>query len=239
MLPASDRRAVRIASVTVASEAVRRRLAEESQSGAPSKFGSKSISPAPLDHELRRARSTVHQMSAGGVATDSARRAAPLARTCFPDNQPQQRRRRGRRLLPSAPADAWHPRDSPPYHHRACMGLDASGILSDPPRHRPEGGPRGPHTSKGQELVTVADHSQAAWEEACTKTWELERAYGSYDELYADSEVDAVYISLPDTSYGSSIRWAGGRQARAARSRWQVQGRGRRGIAAAREAAAG
>ena len=29
--------------------------------------------------------------------------------------------------------------------------------------------------------------------------WGIERAYGSYDALLADPEIDAVYISLPNT----------------------------------------
>ncbi len=33
------------------------------------------------------------------------------------------------------------------------------------------------------------------------KTWDIARAYGSYDELLEDSEVEAVYIPLPNTMH--------------------------------------
>ena len=39
------------------------------------------------------------------------------------------------------------------------------------------------------------------------ETWGIERAYGTYDELLADPEVEAVYIPLPNTMHGEwSIR---------------------------------
>ena len=37
--------------------------------------------------------------------------------------------------------------------------------------------------------------------EAFARTWGIERAYGSYDELLADPEVEAVYIPLPNTMH--------------------------------------
>src|SRR5262249_17638748 len=33
-------------------------------------------------------------------------------------------------------------------------------------------------------------------------TWDIGRAYGSYDELLADADVEAVYIPLPNTMHG-------------------------------------
>ena len=48
------------------------------------------------------------------------------------------------------------------------------------------------------EIVAVASRDQAR-ADAYARKWEIERAYGSYEALLADPEVDAVYISLPNT----------------------------------------
>jgi len=56
----------------------------------------------------------------------------------------------------------------------------------------------GAHASDKVELVAVASRDQRRAEEYA-KTWEIERAYGSYEALLEDPEVDAVYISLPNT----------------------------------------
>ena len=37
--------------------------------------------------------------------------------------------------------------------------------------------------------------------EEYARTWEIERAYGSYEALLEDPDVDAVYISLPNTMH--------------------------------------
>jgi D-xylose 1-dehydrogenase (NADP+, D-xylono-1,5-lactone-forming) len=58
----------------------------------------------------------------------------------------------------------------------------------------------GAHASPKVELVAVASRDQAR-ADAYAKTWEIERAYGSYDALLADPEVEAVYISLPNTMH--------------------------------------
>ena len=58
----------------------------------------------------------------------------------------------------------------------------------------------GAHASPKVELVAVASRDQARAEEYA-KTWEIERAYGSYDALLADPEIEAVYISLPNTMH--------------------------------------
>jgi xylose dehydrogenase (NAD/NADP) len=58
----------------------------------------------------------------------------------------------------------------------------------------------GAHASPKVELVAVASRDQARAEEYA-KTWEIERAYGSYDALLADAEIEAVYISLPNTMH--------------------------------------
>jgi len=58
----------------------------------------------------------------------------------------------------------------------------------------------GAHASPKVELVAVASRDQARAEEYA-KTWEIERAYGSYEALLADDEIEAVYISLPNTMH--------------------------------------
>jgi predicted dehydrogenase len=58
----------------------------------------------------------------------------------------------------------------------------------------------GAHASEKVELVAVASRDQAR-AEAYAREWEIPRAYGSYEELLADSEIEAVYISLPNTMH--------------------------------------
>jgi xylose dehydrogenase (NAD/NADP) len=48
------------------------------------------------------------------------------------------------------------------------------------------------------ELAAVASRDQTRAEEYA-RTWGIERAYGSYEALLADTGVEAVYISLPNT----------------------------------------
>src|SRR5438128_1565618 len=60
------------------------------------------------------------------------------------------------------------------------------------------------HASSKVELVAVASRDQARADDYA-KTWEIKRAYGSYDALLADSEVEAVYISLPNSMH---CQWA-------------------------------
>ena len=50
------------------------------------------------------------------------------------------------------------------------------------------------------DLVAVASRDQARAHEYAKK-WEIERAYGSYEALLEDPDVDAVYISLPNTMH--------------------------------------
>jgi predicted dehydrogenase len=56
----------------------------------------------------------------------------------------------------------------------------------------------GAHASDKVELIAVGSRDQARAEEYARK-WEIERAYGSYEALLEDPEVEAVYISLPNT----------------------------------------
>jgi predicted dehydrogenase len=56
----------------------------------------------------------------------------------------------------------------------------------------------GAQESPDVDLVAVASRDRARAEEYA-RTWGIERAYGSYEELLADPEVEAVYVSLPNT----------------------------------------
>jgi predicted dehydrogenase len=56
----------------------------------------------------------------------------------------------------------------------------------------------GAHASPKVELVAVASRDQAR-AETYAQEWEIPRAYGSYEGLLADPEIEAVYISLPNT----------------------------------------
>ena len=58
----------------------------------------------------------------------------------------------------------------------------------------------GAQASDKIELVAVASRD-AARAEAYAREWEIPRAYGSYEELLADPELEAVYISLPNTMH--------------------------------------
>jgi D-xylose 1-dehydrogenase (NADP+, D-xylono-1,5-lactone-forming) len=56
----------------------------------------------------------------------------------------------------------------------------------------------GAHASPKVDLVAVASRTQDA-ADAYAREWEIPRAYGSYDALLDDPELEAVYISLPNT----------------------------------------
>ena len=58
----------------------------------------------------------------------------------------------------------------------------------------------GARASEKVDLVAVASRDQAR-AEAYAKQWEIERAYGSYEALLDDPDIDAVYISLPNTMH--------------------------------------
>jgi xylose dehydrogenase (NAD/NADP) len=62
----------------------------------------------------------------------------------------------------------------------------------------------GAHASPKVDLVGVASRDQARADEYA-KTWEIPRAYGSYDALLVDPEIEAVYISLPNSMH---CEWA-------------------------------
>ncbi len=78
------------------------------------------------------------------------------------------------------------------------MGLVRFGILSTADINRlliP-----GAHASDKIELIAVASRDQNK-ADAYAREWDIERAYGSYDALLADPDVEAVYISLPNTMH--------------------------------------
>jgi len=56
----------------------------------------------------------------------------------------------------------------------------------------------GAHASPKVDLAAVASRDKAR-AEAYAREWEIPKAYGSYEELLADPEIEAIYISLPNT----------------------------------------
>jgi D-xylose 1-dehydrogenase (NADP+, D-xylono-1,5-lactone-forming) len=62
----------------------------------------------------------------------------------------------------------------------------------------------GAHASPKVDLVAVASRDQARADEYAKK-WEIERAYGTYEALLADPDVEAVYISLPNDRH---VEWS-------------------------------
>jgi D-xylose 1-dehydrogenase (NADP+, D-xylono-1,5-lactone-forming) len=54
--------------------------------------------------------------------------------------------------------------------------------------------------SEKAELIAVASRD-AAPAETYAREWQIDRAYGSYDELLADSDVEAIYNPLPNTMH--------------------------------------
>jgi predicted dehydrogenase len=58
----------------------------------------------------------------------------------------------------------------------------------------------GAHASPKVDLVGVASRDQQRAEEYA-KQWDIPRAYGSYEALLADPEIEAVYISLPNNMH--------------------------------------
>jgi xylose dehydrogenase (NAD/NADP) len=56
------------------------------------------------------------------------------------------------------------------------------------------------HASPKVQLVAVASRDQARADDYA-KRWEIERAYPSYDALLGDPDVEAVYISLPNSMH--------------------------------------
>ena len=62
----------------------------------------------------------------------------------------------------------------------------------------------GAHASAKVELLAVASRNKSR-AQAYADEWEIPRAYGSYEDLLADPEIEAVYISLPNTMH---VEWS-------------------------------
>jgi xylose dehydrogenase (NAD/NADP) len=62
----------------------------------------------------------------------------------------------------------------------------------------------GAHASPKVDLVAVASRDQARADEYAKK-WEIARAYGTYEAMLADPEIEAVYISLPNDMH---VEWS-------------------------------
>jgi predicted dehydrogenase len=58
--------------------------------------------------------------------------------------------------------------------------------------------------SEKVDLVGVASRTQE-WADGYAATWHIPRAYSSYDALLADPEIEAVYISLPNSLH---VEWS-------------------------------
>jgi len=58
----------------------------------------------------------------------------------------------------------------------------------------------GAHASPKVDLIAVASRDRGRAEDYA-REWQIERAYGSYDELLADRDVEAVYNPLPNTMH--------------------------------------
>jgi D-xylose 1-dehydrogenase (NADP+, D-xylono-1,5-lactone-forming) len=62
----------------------------------------------------------------------------------------------------------------------------------------------GAHASPKVELLAVASRDPER-AETYAREWEIERAYGSYEELLADPAIEAVYVPLPNTLH---VEWS-------------------------------
>lgn len=57
------------------------------------------------------------------------------------------------------------------------------------------------HLSDRSELAAVGSRSQDK-ADAYAKTWKIPRSYGSYEALFADTDIDVIYNSLPNQMHG-------------------------------------
>ena len=187
--------------VTLASEAGRRGLPGEAVYCA-SKFGQVGFTRA-LDHEVRERGVRATNVCPGGVATEFAlaegygRPQEVLAR-----DDERGRRRRRRAVRDHAPAQPPHPRDRVPADDGDGLGVIRVGLISTAAINDALLG--GARESELVEVVGVASRERAR-AEAYARERGLERAFGSYDELLADPDVDVVYVALPNALH---VEWA-------------------------------
>ncbi len=78
------------------------------------------------------------------------------------------------------------------------MGMTRFGILSTADINRKV--IPGAQASDKVELIAVASREQGR-ADTYAREWGIERAYGSYEALLEDPDIDAVYISLPNTMH--------------------------------------
>jgi len=79
-----------------------------------------------------------------------------------------------------------------------------------------------PHfrTTARCELLAVGSSSPAKAEQYASK-WNIPRAYGSYERLLADPDVDAIYLSLPNIYHAEWTDAPRPASTFSARSRWR------------------
>ena len=162
-----------------------------------------------------RARSTTSCASTASAARTSAPAASrptspwgaaarPTCPSCRDDDR--RGRGRGRPVRPHAAAQPPHPRDGLPADDGAVMGVDAtrSAGASSPRRTSTTSCSPGAEAPTEVDLIAVASRD-AGRAEAYARERGIERSYGSYEELLADPEVEAVYISLPNSMH---VEWS-------------------------------
>ena len=87
-----------------------------------------------------------------------------------------------------------------PADDRGELGMSSPVTLGHPldRAHQPARDPGRARVAEGR-AARRSRAATAARAEAYAREWEIPRAYGSYEELLADPEIEAVYISLPNT----------------------------------------
>ena len=218
--------------ITLASEAGRRGLPYEAVYCA-SKFGQVGFTRA-LDHELREHGIRCTNVCPGGVATDFAlEEGRGRTEDVLPGMMTAEdvaevvvfvlERPRRLRILETAFRPMTESELGMSDGNAVKWGIISTAHINrlrDPGRARVAEG-RARRRSRA---------ATAARAEAYAREWEIPRAYGSYEELLADPEIEAVYISLPNTLHCEwSIRARRGREARALREADVAPSRGGRG----------
>ena len=183
--------------VTIASEAGRRGLPLEAVYCA-SKFAQVGFTRA-LGPRAARAGSPVHE-HLPGRGRDRLRDGPRANSRDAGARRDDERggRGRGRSLRPDAASHAPHPRDGLPAGDGVVVGMRPVrwGIVSTAHINRLVIPPA--QASEKCDLIAVASRDAARAEEYA-REWGIERSYGSYEALLDDPDVEAVYISLPNS----------------------------------------